>query len=94
LKKKEDVVSIPTAQMHLTILGAYDNEFTSVKGTRLQSLKELGNDIVSDNYIKSGDIKNAMSNLDNQFNNLNKLAGEKRTVLDADLEREKRKRKT
>jgi len=91
LKKKEDVVSIPTAQMHLTILGAYDNEFTSVKGTRLQSLKELGNDIVSDNYIKSGDIKNAMSNLDNQFNNLNKLAGEKRTVLDADLEREKEK---
>jgi actinin alpha len=93
LKTKEQVDSIPSAQMHINILASFNKEYDNVKVGRLAALQGLAKEIIDMNYIYKDKIAGNRSDAEAKFNALAGLSQAKDKVLQDDLAREKHKEK-
>jgi len=78
LVNKEDIDSVPKAQLHLKLLDAFTKEHANVKSNRFAALKSLAAEITGDNYQFSSKITAKNSELETKFNKLLELSEQKK----------------
>ncbi|KAJ5074396.1 alpha-actinin-2 [Anaeramoeba ignava] len=88
LRNKEESFSVSEAQLKIKILDSTEKENASIKSTGVQYLKRITDVLVKEKYEHSQKILTDQKQIDDYFVLLDRLAKEKRPVLEGDLSRE------
>jgi len=92
LTAKENITTLTSAQVQLTVLKTSDEEY-GLSLTRLNTFKALGAQIVGDNYVDSRHINATVSRLEERWAKLKALSNAKQQQLAGAEEAEKKKEK-
>lgn len=98
LEKKENVNSISSANLHLSLLDSFDKEKVEIGKMNIVALEHLGKEILNTQhntehskwqFENAGELQQRLSELEARFGDLGKLSAAKREILNDDLAREK-----
>lgn len=88
LTTKEDVQSSPSAQYHLSILGAYNAESAGMQGKSIPSMQKMSATLDAEKYENLNAALEEEKQVASQCSQLADLAAHKNVILEDDLARE------